>query len=478
MRLPLTKKIIISLYLSILMVLVSQAQSNLVFYHSNDQYNAPNLNPAFLISQKQFIFSFFPISGMSVGYNNQKVINDMIFNVIQGNQSTDQFKELFRSMLTLGLFYQRMEVPIFNFGYHSYKGSFNFRIKDNVRLMTNLKGEISNFLANTNSLSVTLNKPQTFPIHAMYYREFSFGYASEIIRKKLTIGFRAKLYFGKFSLLSDVQGNAYRDENNEYFFSTNNQLKLSFPAKLERSPKGYLTSINASNDFTFGNFLFNSKNSGVGFDIGFNYKVNPDFEFSASLIDIGSIIWKSNINSMDYIGKYNFSKSYINSTESNDKILVRTEDYPASTENIPELFKIEPHSSAFSTQMPYTIYAGIKYKVHSGLQLSAVNQNVNVNNLSYNSFSMVGDFKLNKKLNLISGYGIQGNSYTNIPLAIVYSLAGSQYFFGTDNCLAYLLPKITDFSGVTFGACICLSGKKDNNKKTVDYFPFFELKKH
>lgn len=477
MRSPLAKKIIFTLYMIFLLVLVGQAQSNLVFYHSNDQLNAPNLNPAFLFSQKRFTLSFFPVSGMSVGYNNQEVINDMIFNVIQGNQSTEQFREVFRSILKLGLFYQRMEVPVFNFGYNSGRGSFNFRIKDNMRLMTDLKGEISDFLVNSNSLSVTLNKAQTFPVHAMYYREYSLGYANEIIRKKLIVGFRAKVYFGKFSLISDVQGEAYRDETNEYYFSTSNQLKLSFPAKIVRSSEDYLTSINASDDFTMGNFLFNSKNSGLGFDVGFNYKVNSDFEFSASVIDIGSINWKSNLNSMNYIGKYPFNPDYINFSESDAERLVRTEDYPALTEDIPELFKIDTISEAYNTNMPLTIYTGLKYRINSELTISAVNRYIKVNNLSYNSFSVVGDYKMNKNLNLITGYGILGNSYTNIPLAIVYSFTGGQYFVGTDNCLSYLLPKISDFSGITFGASIYLFNKKVTDKRAIDYLPFFELKR-
>lgn len=477
MRLPLVKRILISLYLIFLLTLISQAQSNLVFYNSNDQFNAPNLNPAFLISQKKFIVSFFPVSGMSVGYNNQKVINDMIFNVIQGNQSTDQFKELFRSMLKLGLFYQRMELPLFNFGYTSGKGSFNFRIKDNMRLMTDLKGEISDFLANDNSLSVTLNKPQTFPIHAMYYREYSFGYANELVKNKLTFGIRAKAYFGKVSLISDVQGEAYRDEVNEYFFATSNQLKLSFPAKIIRSPEGFLTSIDASDNFSFGDFMLNSKNSGFGFDFGFNYKINPDFELSASVIDLGRINWKSNLNSMDYIGKYQFPSEFINFTESDAERLVRSEDYPASTENIPELFKINFNSSAYSTTMPMTIYTGLKLKINPNLSFGVVNRYISLSNLSYNSVSFTGDFKLRKNLNLITGYGFRGNSYTNLPVAVVYSWNRGQYFIGTDNCLSYFVPKISDFYGVSFGMSIYLSTKKTSNSKVIDYLPFFEWKK-
>lgn len=477
MRLPLAPKIIITLYMIFLLAQGGQAQSNLVFYNSNDQFNAPNLNPAFLISQKKFILSFFPVSGMSVGYNNQKVINDMIFNVLQGNQSTDQFKELFRSMLNLGLFYQRMEVPLFNFGYNSDNGSFNFRIKDNMRLMTDLKGEISNFLANDNSLSVTLDKPQTFPIHAMYYREYSLGYAKEIIKNALSIGFRAKAYFGKFSLISNVQGLASLSTDNNYYFQTSNQLELSFPSEIKQDNNGNLTSINAENNFSIGNFLFNSNNLGFGFDIGFDYQISSDFKFSGSVIDIGKINWKSNLNSMDYIGKYQFPSEYINFAESDAQRLVRTEDYPASTEDIPELFKINVNPSAYTTTMPMTIFTAFEYWVNSELKFGIVNRYISLKDLSYNCIQVNGEFNLKKNLKLISGYGIQGNSFVNVPLAILYNLTGGQFFIGTDNCLSYLIPKLSDYSGVSFGATIFLFNRNKDNKRTIDYLPFFEWKK-
>ena len=477
MRLSQAKKRIISLSLILFWVLVSQAQSNLVFYNSNDQFNAPDLNPAFLTAQHKITFSIFPVSGFSVGYNNQQVINDMLFNMIRGNQSKEQFKEVFRSMLKLGLFYQRMEVPLLNFGYHSGIGSFNFRIKDNMRLMTDLKGEFSDFLANNDALSVTLNKSQTFPLHAMYYREYSLGYANEIIKNKLTIGIRVKAYFGKFSLISDVHGKAYLDVANEYLFETSNQLKLSFPAKIVRSAESYLTSINTSDDFSFGKFAFNSQNSGLGFDLGFNYKISPDFELSASVADVGRIHWKSNLNSMDYTGQYIFPSEYINLAESDAQRLVRTENYPASTKDIPQLFKINPNPAPYTTTMPLTVYTGLKLKINPNFSFGVVNRYISLSNLSYNSVSITGDFRLKKNLNLITGYGFRGNSYTNLPIAVVYSWNRGQYFLGTDNCLSYFIPKISDFYGVSVGMNIYLSTIKSRKAKVIDYLPFFEWKK-
>jgi hypothetical protein len=119
----------------------------------------------------------------------------------------------------------------------------------------------------------------------------------------------------------------------------------------------------------------------------------------------------------------------------------------------------------------------MKMRLNAGLTIGFVNRYLSATGLSYNSFSLTGDFKLSKKLNLITGYSVLGDSYTNVPLAIVYSLTGGQYFVGTDNCFSYLVPGISDYSGISFGANIFISTKKPNRKSEIDYLPFFELKK-
>jgi hypothetical protein len=475
MRSSLVKIYFFTLSMMILPVVLVHAQTNLIFYLSGDQMNSPNLNPAFLMSQQKFTFSFFPISGMSVGYNNQSIINNMLIDVVQGNRSQDKFKGIFRSMLKTGLFYQRMEIPYFNFGYHSKLGSFNFRIKDNMQVMTALNGEVSDFLSSSSHLSVQLNQPQTFPVNALYYREYSLGYAKEIIKDKLTAGIRAKIYFGKFGLVSDVQGVAVRKDDNNFYIQTSKQLKLSFPAKIIQDENRFLTSISTADNFSVGEFLLNSSNTGSGFDIGFNYRVNADLVISGSVIDIGKINWKSDINSMDYSGDYLFPQESIKYGD--NQVLTRKEFVANDSIDIPDLFMIERDSSKFATNMPVTFHVGLQYRVSPELEIGLVNRLIRTNNMSYYSILISGDFEVNKNLNILTGYAIQGNSFNNVPLAVIYNWRGGQYFVGTDSFFSLIFPAISDFSGITFGVSLFLNPEKANREKQVDYLPFYLQKK-
>jgi len=467
------KKVIIILSLLLISVLQGKAQTNMVFYNTPDQYNSSNFNPAFLTSQKNITFSILPLAGMSVGYNNQLVIKDMVLNVLKGKQTTEDFKAVFNSMLDLGLFYQRMEMPLLNIGFHSNFGSINFSIKENMQLMTNLKGPFSQFLMNPDFRTVTLNKPQMFPAHAMHYREYSLGYANEIIKDKLSVGVRAKIYYGKFSMNSDIQGEVI-ERNPDYFMTTRNRIQLSFPVTIVKNDQEQLSAVNQTSDFTIGKYIMNSGNIGTGFDIGFTYKITPDLVVSSSVLDVGKINWKNNLNTMIYKGEYQFSHSNISST--GNGTLTKVENFSTEYESIPDLYKLDIDSSSYSTKMPVSLFVGLQYQVNPKLNIGIVDRLIQKKYLSYNSLTLTGVFDVKKNLKITTGYAILGNSYTNIPLALNYQWSAGQYFVGTDNFLSFLLPLSADFSGITFGMCFFLFRNK-NKYEEHEYLPFYKRRK-
>ena len=249
------------------MVLLGNAQSNLVFYPIKDQFNSSDFNPAFLTAQHQFTFSIFPLAGMSVGYNNQAVINKMLKSVLTGNKTPLETNELFNSLVKRDLFYQRFESSLLNFGYNSAIGSFNFRIKEVELLMIDFKGNFSNFLVSPSYNTLIINQPQVFPADVVHYREYSIGYAKEIIKNMLYIGVRTKLYFGKASMFSEIQGELVK-ANNSFYLKTSGSLKISAPVNIIIDEGDVLQPFVLNNNFTPANYLLNSKNVGTGIDFG------------------------------------------------------------------------------------------------------------------------------------------------------------------------------------------------------------------
>ncbi|MBA4410736.1 MAG: hypothetical protein Q8S54_00175 [Bacteroidota bacterium] len=97
--------------------------------------------------------------------------------------------------------------------------------------------------------------------------------------------------------------------------------------------------------------------------------------------------------------------------------------------------------------------------------------------LNQNSFSLTASYEVNKKLQIASGYSIIGNSFTNMPLVVLYKRNSSQSFIGTDNFLSFLFPSFSDFSGITFGTSFFLFQHSSKYKPQLEYLPYFKEKK-
>jgi len=468
------KRLFLIVFYCLVFALNIQAQTNMVFYSIENQFNSSNLNPAYITSQKQFSFSIFPLSGINIGYNNQKPIKDMITKILQGDQTNSDFREVFNGMIKLDLFYQKLETPLLNLGYNSNFGSFNFRIQENIQLMTVLNGGFSEFLTNSSSQSIAVNKPQLFPAQALHYREYSLGYAREVIKNRLTVGLRAKLYFGKLSMSSNVQGEVVK-ENNDYSLQIRNQVKISVPLNITLDPDSLLSLVELPNDFSVDNYMMNSKNIGVGLDIGMTYKITPDLVLSASMTDLGKINWKNNLNQITFYGDYKFPQEFISSEDNN--ILTKKNGFSNETIDFTKLYKIKVDESPYSTNLPVTFYAALKYRLYPKFNVCAVDRFVSSQSMSFNSFSLTGIYDIKNNLSISSGYAILGKSYSNIPFSILYTGKVCQYYLGTDNLLSLIIPSTAEFSGITFGMCFFLFRNKDEYKESQEYLPFYREKK-
>jgi hypothetical protein len=467
-----TLKIAGILALLILFVLPGNAQSNLVFYPNHRRFNSSDFNPSFLTSQQNFTFAIFPVGGMTVGYNNQAAIKDMVFKFISGTETQEDLTTIFNSLLKRDMFYQRMDMPLLYFVYHSDWGAFDFRIKEIEQIACNFKGDFSSFLSLPEFQTLKLNQRQAFPAKAFYYREYSLGFAKEILKDKLNIGIRAKIYFGKANLMSEVEG-GMENSNGNYYFRTYGQAKLTVPINLIQKDS-LLSSATMVNDFTVANYLFNSKNMGVGLDFGLSYLITPQLEFSASVTDLGRINWNNNTNSLAFKGKHDFPDKYI--LNSGNDFVSKNSDFSTDKENLNELFKVAIENKPYSTTLPTAFYAGLQYQLNPELNIGLVDRFISSENLNQNSFSLTASYNLNKRLTISSGYSVIGNAYSNIPLAIFYSRESGQTFIGTDNALSFFSSS-SDFSGITFGTCFYLFRHRSKYKEPLDYLPFYKEKK-
>ena len=458
-----------------LLVLLGKAQTNLLFYNSNDQFNSPSFNPAFLTRNPKFTFSIFPLSGMSVGYNNQAVVKGMLIDFVSGNLTQEKMRGIFRSMLNENVFSQRFETSLLNFGYNSEIGSFNLRINEIEQLGTGLKNDFTQFINNPEFPTIQLNQPKSLYADGVHYREYSLAYAKEIIKNKLTVGLRTKIYFGKASLSTEAQG-VVTEENGKYFLETSRFINTSLPVNFVFSKDSIITGANTSKGFTPLKYLFNRKNSGFGIDLGITYNISQKMELSFSMVDLGKIGWKRNLNRMNLQGKYEILPQYINNSELNS--ITKNPSFSTDVKgDLNQLFKCVIDTTAYSTKLPSIFYAGWKFNFSPELNFGLVDRFVKLKGMNQNSISLSANYELSKKITLNSGYSTIGKSYNNVPFGLIYNWGSGQSYLGTDNLMAFFIPSKVDYAGISFGTCFNIFISKEKYKWSP-YLPFYKEKKH
>jgi len=454
-----------------------KAQTNMAFYPFENQFNSFNYNPAFLTSKGQFTFSIFPLAGINIGYNNQNEIKTLVSKLLSGINEDNEYIDLVKSMVNRPTFFQKLESELLTFTYRSKKGFLNFRIMENASISTSVKGPVSEFMILPEVRSVAIDKVQRIPALILHFREYSIGYSMPPGHKKLVAGIRVKLYFGKGVFSSGISGSVQNQSGN-YFLKTTGKGNMSMPEETIYNPDGTVTSVPSLKNSSLTSYLMNSRNPGLGADLGFKYQITPKISFSVSVIDLGKINWKSNLNSKNFDGIYNFKPtSYSIGYDKGSEIITKTSDSISFTDSESFEFKVTQVKSPFSTSLPLTLYAGVNYQVNPNLKLNLVNRYIFLKDMNHHTLSLTANFDIDKNISVNTGFSVIGNTYNNIPFAILFNRDFGQIYMGTDNLLSFLAPSVSEFSGLSFGTCFYLFRKRDLYSNPTEDFPYHKPKK-
>ncbi len=458
-----------------LLPLVVHAQSGLAFYHTDEMLFRSNFNPAFFTSNEKFTFSALPVAGGTMSLNDKDAltnVTDLLFH----DDVNDTMKDIFKRMVNKKIYYQHGEMSLLNFGYHSKYGSFNFVIKDQVRLMLDFQGELSRFLMNKENLRVIFNQSQTFPTEAIHFREYSIGYSKEIIRKRLSVGLRAKLLFGK-SFLSSNASATTNGSINDYFVISSGSINVSLPAERIENPLGGFQKLDPLANGTILDYMINTGNPGFAFDLGLKYAVTPDIEISASIVDFGKINWKTDLHSLELNTRYDLDPGdALTNTINGIEFLTKTRNDISFEDDISKIFDISTANDAsFDGALPLTLYLGLHYKINDQVNVGLVDRYVKFGDLTYNSLAANVNYKLSDRFTAVSGLGIYGDSYLNIPFGFLYKWHSGQAYLTIENTASIVLSSISDFQGFSAGAVFYLFRPKMKYER-FDNLPFYKHK--
>ena len=457
----------ILLFLFFCFSIKSYSQQNNTFYLMHDVPQTNLLNPAVQIKCKWFVA--IPVLGSThLNYSNSTFSFNELFTTSSGSASLD-IGNFYENIKKTNLLNTEVHLDLISVGYRFNDYYLNFNIAEKVHVGLTYPGSIMELAwkGNTQFLGET-TKFNNLRTHSVYYREYSLG-LSKVWDAYNILGIRAKLLFGKANIYSGKsEVSLYTDPNTfELNVVGDAIINASFPITITQDSDG---NINGSEtgDIDVLSFLMNGKNKGFAIDLGWIFKYSEDLTFSASLLDLGFIRWKSDVNNISISGSFDYAGTGLGSNFSSTDYMTELSD------SVLDAFSQTVTQDKYYSWLPTQIYLGGMYQYKPKLGIGFVNRNVIYRNKLHSSLTLSANTTLWNKLSGSLSWSYLNNTIKNIGLGLAWHSRGLQFHLVSDNVLGIIKPLDARTLNLRFGFGVlfgCPKNKKEEQQMSNKYSP-------
>lgn len=371
------------------------------------------------------------------------------------------------------------DINWFSAGYHYKDFYFSFNLTDRIDTKISIPHDLIQLIWEGNGQSFIDNAVNLrgLGISETWYREYALG-VSKKINDKLTLGIRPKLLFGKINLWTHRTDFTWNTASSDfaYTFHTDMEVNITQPYysinRLDYDYNGdslifeYDTLSQFDTD-EIKNLIFDTKNPGMGLDIGAIYQLNNKITLYSSIIDLGFIAWKSNPITLKVNGDFVYDgwdiQPYL---QENDSINQAHQDN--FQDSIIRIFEPENQSSKYYSYLTPKIYVGGTYQWKDNINFSFLSRLEIYQYLIHPSFTLAANAQLKKWFGGTISYSFINRSAANIGLALIFKIGPVQTFMATDNFLGFIWPQATRNINFRFGTNIILKCNKQTTKTLID----------
>lgn len=347
------------------------------------------------------------------------------------------------------------------FGFVVKKHFFSFSLTEKAAVRFSYPRELLSLIWNGNGQYVGETADLSgLGINAVHYREFAFGYAHDL-NDKITVGGRFKYLKGLMNVSTASSSLTWGIHEQDFGYDINSDfvINCALPEQMYNS-----LDTNKSNDtldFKFGDYMFKSKNSGIGIDLGATYKLNKKFTFGFSLLDFGYIKWKTNTrNFVSQVDNFVFDGVDVNDFFSSDT--AAEDGIEQLLDSISDIFKFKKSFDSYTTPLTTKIYLTAMYSLTKNDIVGLL-----VRNDFYKGLHPSVTASYNKRFfNMLSAsvsYTVVNRSYVNLGFGMALNLGPFQMYVLTDNFYSMLAPTRTKNVNVHFGMNFIFGYKEKND---------------
>lgn len=454
MRLYLGKSLIICLFVVAEFSISAQQDKTLFLMHELPQANI--VNPAVGIKCRYYI-SIPLLSSIHLNYSNTLT---SVSDAIVPKAGTDSLKLDLQNVINqthnIDLVNAEAHITILEFGYQWETNYLSFAIRERASFFGTAPEDVIKlgYYGNSHFLGETANLGGIRGL-GIHYREFSLGFAKNVT-PKLRLGVHGKLLFGKAgTITTQYSGSLYTDPIT-FAIATkaNYSQKVSAPINIVENPDGTIDGIELQQNINWVDYAFNRQNIGFALDFGAIYKYNSKVTFSASLLDFGTIFWKTNTTNLHSSGSYGFQGD-VNGSGSSSNI----------SDSIRNAYDVTYGPGSYFAMLVPRIYLGATYQFSPHFNTGATFYSEILRNKIHPSFGFSLNTQGYKTYSASLLWSAQNSQYTNIGLGFGAKWGNAHFHLISDNVPAFFKPQNARNVNLRLGVNLLLGCKERIKQK-------------
>ena len=477
------KILIISLSLILFLPFLSFSQNN-ILYNMKNVPQSVNSNPAFT-SNYRFYLGLPVLSSMYLDVlNTGFTYNDLFKPDTENGGYMFDIKNLLSGLEEKNYVVNDFQFALLSFGF-KLRNDYFINFSANTKLHTEFfysKGLFE--LANGNYREDQTPVKIAMGLSSTAYNEYGIG-VSKKFNKQLYLGARIKFLRGIADIYSKKMGfDLYTatDDEHTYDWTINSDIEIYHSLPVASKPTyDETTGLFSGYDFDTTSKAevktFLGRNKGLAFDFGAVYDINDLFTVSASIVDLGSIKWSNNVNSIKQQGSYpvsgiDIAKYFEDYNSITDTTSTVFEDLPQNiNDSVVGLMKPELGASSYKKSLYAKFYIGGSCHATKWLDASVLYRGYSFDGKLKSALTISANATFLRAWAASLSWSAMNGVKNNIGLGFAYNIGIFQFYILGDNIAAPLYPidmkfsenliKNTKQATVHFGINMVFRDKKD-----------------
>lgn len=281
-----------------------------------------------------------------------------------GDQSDNlafDFNHLMQTLRKVNYLDFSFQTDILSIAFPLKKYYCTFNIRNHSYLSFSYPGSLAEVALG--NWDVELDEPRLVDLSGIAIRGYNYTSFGFSVSRKISEGFfagvrlkylkgAAEISSPRNEILLTTTPNPLLDFNLDY------GIRLSMPLLIEADEEGNYTGVSAegAGENLLKNYFLN-KNRGLSFDVGIVRKLDKDITFSASMVDLGLMRWKSNTTRLDANGNASYQGEELDTYISGNQVDI----FSVFQESFESTLNVSTRGNAYlSFLTPKIFVAGLK----------------------------------------------------------------------------------------------------------------------